>query len=71
MDQTILAILKLNNISTETYLQETLPLPLFQTMSCELDNIFLTGNVNREKLHECGGFVAWPLLLTRDELETT
>lgn len=44
----------LNNVSTETYLQETIPLPLLQTMSCEPDHVFLTGNVSGEKLHECG-----------------
>ena len=41
----------LNNISTETSLQETVPLSLLQTMSCEPDNVFLTGNVSGGKLH--------------------
>ena len=44
----------LNNISTETYLQGTVPLSLLQTMSCEPDDVFLTGNVSGEKLHEGG-----------------
>jgi len=44
----------LNNISTETYLQETVPLSLLQTMSCEPGDVFLTGKVSREKPRGCG-----------------